>query len=81
MNLYSTFNRGLLKQVHAEVKKRFPHIDLRSFLGATNTGRQWIVEGRHARYGIDILWSGRAEDAAHAKYLAWSSFLDREGQP
>ncbi len=45
MKAYKTFDRSLLKSIHAEVKASFPRIDLRSTLGVTQSGNTWFVEG------------------------------------
>lgn len=76
-DINTIFVRGLLKIVHADVRKTFPEIK--------NVVQAASVTGNRRCYFVEIdtpkrprfYWEGRADSATHARSEAWSKFLDK----
>jgi hypothetical protein len=79
MQVYATFNRMLLKDIHKQVKRVYPSLDLRKALGVHKQPHgRYIVEGSIP--GGMLRWHGRAADANHAKYEAWAEHMRKLGK-
>jgi hypothetical protein len=76
-DINTVFVRGLLKNVHAEVRRAFPEI--KNVVQAAS-----VTGDRHCSFvEIEIpnrprfYWEGRADSATHARCEAWLAFLDK----
>lgn len=75
--LDTLFTRTLLNRVHADVKKHFPMVDLRTAIGVTGPSRkQYFVEIRFGDYP-PLNEYFRAHDRYEAKAKAWMRYLER----
>jgi hypothetical protein len=75
-DLNLVFSRLMLKRMHAEVKTYFPSTNLIKDAWVWNSRRHWEFHGPEKFY-----WSGRADNAYHARYKGWSAWLQHKGVP
>jgi hypothetical protein len=70
------FSRHLLAEVHKDVKRHSPAINLRTAAWVWSAGRDhWEFHGPSGFY-----WHGRAGNAYEARFKGWHAWL-RQGPP
>lgn len=69
------FSRALMSRATAEVKQRFPHVNLRSGAWTYCFGRDhWEFHGPDK-----FTWNGRASNGYEARTKGWMAWLRHKG--
>jgi hypothetical protein len=73
-DINTTFCRTLLAGAHADVKKHFPHINLRTAWVYKTDRQSWEFHGPD-----DFYWYGHADNAYDARAKGWWAWLRKMG--